>query len=259
MPTAPAVVRYGGMVVHINDVSALPSVVDMVASRTSGVARSDTTSVALEAYEGALAAARQRGCGSTVAQITSQLKTAGFLSLARRLRAASRSRGAAAHPDLGLVAEIVALRGHVERSGSDDSQDPTSIAGPCGDGLGEPGSQCDMEPPRPAFCPADLQDDRVLRRQRPRHEPQVDHRAAQSAADFVALQQEIDSLRVDIFEQCASIRREADLRPRRLDEMHRSYNDRLTLLTAGPSKLAEFRREVASLREDVSSIRMDST
>lgn len=196
-----AVVRYGGIVIYVDDVSAFPSIVDMVVSRTTGGGRSDTTPVALEAYEGAMAAARQRGFGNTVAQITSQLKNAGFLSLARRFRAASRSRGAAAHPDLSLAAEIVALQhgAHpdpAERSCSDDAQDYTSIAGPCGDGLGEPGSHCDTEPPRPAFDPADLQDYRRLRQRRRRHEPQVVDSAAPHAADPVALQ--IVSLRIDL-------------------------------------------------------------
>lgn len=100
------------MVFHINDPSSLESILAAVGEDRAGLRRTphdeeqpgDIAHSALALHESAMQAARKHlGPQATMAQIAAALSQRGCQSLAKRLRASARSRGAIAHLDASLA------------------------------------------------------------------------------------------------------------------------------------------------------------
>lgn len=136
---APVVIRHGHIVVHCNDIDAVPHILGQLASiSASEPARATAT---LKHHEEFMHTARQHGLHN-VGALTSHLNALGG-ALARRARSSGRTRGAFANPDPRLAHAVdEALRN--ERGRAADSQ-------------------VDVPPSR-VWTPKDMCDDRVLRR-----------------------------------------------------------------------------------------------
>lgn len=105
MPIAPAVLRTGAVVAHVNDVAALPGVLSAFGQTASGD-EARPLGAALAAHVNAMNAVRDCFGASSVASAVSSLSANGQPSLAKRLRAGVRARGALAHPDEQLCDDI---------------------------------------------------------------------------------------------------------------------------------------------------------
>lgn len=89
------------MVVHINDISAIAPIVDVLGRR--GFVTHSPTTVALEAHRDAMATARDLGLGSRPGEVAQKLRDAGH---ARRVRNSARANGSIAHLDRALPRDL---------------------------------------------------------------------------------------------------------------------------------------------------------
>lgn len=104
MAPAAVVFRNGHLMAHTNDVAALPAVVASLSE--AGYGNGHAASAALAAHEEARSAARYNGFSGEPGQIARQLRDAGFSLMAQRVRSSARARGAVAHRDVRLAADI---------------------------------------------------------------------------------------------------------------------------------------------------------
>lgn len=170
--SAPVVLRCGNVVAHCNDPSAVMATLQATGSMTVSRAPSDHelhTMSALKHFEDAMASARDVCLGSSPGAAAQSLKQLGMEHLASRLRNASGSRGAIAHPDTQLAKDILThtsgamldrLAARAEMM-PQAVEPPSAAAPPVGLISGSARK----------FLPTDLCDDRRLRRPRPLPRP----------------------------------------------------------------------------------------